>query len=200
MSDSANERDGLRDARRRETRRRIVDAALRLTAEHGFDGFTIDELAVAAGISRRTFFNYFPAKEDALFGGPDTPSDRLQQRFVAGKPSGRLMDDLVTLFRDSTPTRNIDPAQIRLFRKVMETEHNLIPMFRKRFADGADKLIELICERESLDHPTPRAQMAVDILGSLIGRTFQQFAADDNTADFDDLLTENLRETSALLA
>ncbi|MCB8835744.1 TetR/AcrR family transcriptional regulator, partial [Escherichia coli] len=42
------------------------DAGVRLFIEKGFDGTTVDEVAAAAGISRRTFFHYFDSKDDIL--------------------------------------------------------------------------------------------------------------------------------------
>jgi len=206
MEESAINAETGRDARRRATRSRIAHTALQLTAEHGFDGFTVDELAAAADISRRTFFNYFPTKEDALFGGPDEPSKELEERFVSGGPTGNLMDDLVTLFLDSAATHSIDAEQIRLLRAVLETEHKLVPMFRSRFAARTGELTELIQRRKdagrrtSSSTPDPRARLAVDILGSLIGRTIQQFADVGNKSDFDTLLIHNLDEARKLLA
>ena len=52
------------------TARRIVLCAQELTLEHGLDGFTMDDLAQRAEVSRRTLFNYFPSKDDAVLGGP----------------------------------------------------------------------------------------------------------------------------------
>ncbi|MGE6036642.1 TetR family transcriptional regulator, partial [Klebsiella pneumoniae] len=57
---------GVRERKRRETLRRITDAGVRLFIEKGFDGTTVDEVAAAAGISRRTFFHYFDSKDDIL--------------------------------------------------------------------------------------------------------------------------------------
>lgn len=48
------------------TRQSVVDAALRLLADHDFDAVSVDEIAREAGIGRRTFFRYFPTKEDVV--------------------------------------------------------------------------------------------------------------------------------------
>ena len=57
---------GVRERKRRETLRRITDAGVRLFIEKGFEGATVEEIAAAAGISRRTFFHYFESKDDIL--------------------------------------------------------------------------------------------------------------------------------------
>ncbi|ACQ78532.1 transcriptional regulator, TetR family [Beutenbergia cavernae DSM 12333] len=57
---------GLRERRREETRAAFAHAAFELASERGLDGFTIDELAEATGLARRTFFNHFTSKEEAV--------------------------------------------------------------------------------------------------------------------------------------
>jgi AcrR family transcriptional regulator len=57
---------GRRELNKRATRTAISTAALSLARAHGPGGFTVDQLAEEAGISRRTFFNYFPSIEAAL--------------------------------------------------------------------------------------------------------------------------------------
>ncbi|MGH0030765.1 MAG: TetR/AcrR family transcriptional regulator [Myxococcota bacterium] len=55
-----------RGEKKRAQRRRILDTCARLFRKQGFDGTTIDDILEPAGISRQTFFNYFPSKEAVL--------------------------------------------------------------------------------------------------------------------------------------
>lgn len=57
---------GLRERKRRETGQRIADVALRLFLTDGYEATTLDAIASAAGISRRTFFHYYKSKDDIL--------------------------------------------------------------------------------------------------------------------------------------
>jgi AcrR family transcriptional regulator len=60
------EGEGRRDRKKNETRQALRDAAHRLFAEKGFSQTTIDDIAAAADVSRRTFFRYYDSKDDLL--------------------------------------------------------------------------------------------------------------------------------------
>jgi AcrR family transcriptional regulator len=77
---------GLRERKREETRQRLTGAALALFVKHGFDGTTVDDIADAANVSRRTFFHYFASKEDVAFAWQDSFGEGLVEA-VAAQPA-----------------------------------------------------------------------------------------------------------------
>jgi AcrR family transcriptional regulator len=100
MTDAA---PGLRERKRRATRLAIQQAALGIAIEHGLAAVTVDEVSRRADVSPRTFFNYFPNKEQAILGDePTLPQGQDVETFVAGGPSGELLADLGTLLVHST--------------------------------------------------------------------------------------------------
>jgi AcrR family transcriptional regulator len=68
---------GLRETKKRRTRQALIDAAMRLYREKGFEGVTIAEIAREAEVAPRTFFGYFETKEDVFLGRGDDRLDRI---------------------------------------------------------------------------------------------------------------------------
>ncbi len=64
--DRREETEGLREKKRRETLKRIAETGLRLFLANGYEATTLDAIAEAAGVSRRTIFYYFKSKEEIL--------------------------------------------------------------------------------------------------------------------------------------
>jgi AcrR family transcriptional regulator len=77
----------VRERKKRETWRLVHAAALRLMTERGFDAVSVDDIVAAAGISRRTFFNYFAGKESVVFD-PDPDDPALWAALLAQRPAG----------------------------------------------------------------------------------------------------------------
>ncbi len=78
---------GRRDRKKLATRQALRRAALALVAERGFDHVTVEDIAEAADVSTRTFFNYFASKEEAVVGMDSDRVDRLRQA-LAARPAG----------------------------------------------------------------------------------------------------------------
>jgi AcrR family transcriptional regulator len=68
---------GLRERKKQRTRQSIIEAALALYQERGYEGVTVAEIARRADIAPRTFFGYFESKEDVLLGPGDDRMERV---------------------------------------------------------------------------------------------------------------------------
>lgn len=75
-------RPSPQERRNEQTRERIRAAAVKLFREHGYDRTSVAEIADAADISQRTLFRYFRAKEDILFGKPESMLPTAQQFII----------------------------------------------------------------------------------------------------------------------
>ncbi|MEU1086471.1 TetR family transcriptional regulator [Streptomyces sp. NPDC005892] len=97
---------GLRERKKEATRQAVHEATLRLTVEHGFDHVTVEAVADAAGISRRTFSNYFTNKEDALLYGEERQIGslvRLVRDRPADEPAWTALRGAMTEFMSHVP-------------------------------------------------------------------------------------------------
>ncbi|MER7715696.1 helix-turn-helix domain-containing protein [Streptomyces flaveolus] len=87
MSEKGAAGGGLRERKKRATRAALAEAAVRLAAEHGADKVTVEAISAAAGVSVRTFFNYFDTREDA-FVVIDADAGARMRRAVLDAPAG----------------------------------------------------------------------------------------------------------------
>jgi len=151
---------GLRERKRERTRDDIVDAALRLFVENGFDATTVEQIAAAADVSPRTFFRYFPAKEDVLFD--EAGSARQRDRVVAvlaahegGVAPVRMVVDalralqpgweseLTTLMMRHQVISETPALASRARRRRHLWESAVVDTLSRRFGSSADTLLEL---------------------------------------------------------
>jgi AcrR family transcriptional regulator len=81
---------GLRERKRQQTRERLTRVAMALFLERGFEATTLDDIAAAADISRRSFFHYFASKEDVVFAWQEESTAALVAA-VAARPASESM-------------------------------------------------------------------------------------------------------------
>ena len=177
--------DSVRDVRRRETSRRITTCARRLAEEHGIDGFTMDDLAAAAEVSRRTLFNYFPGKDAAVFGEKPAIRDGLLETFRAGGPTGDLVTDIVALVNELLDTHEIDRDEVALMHRVMHDNPRLIALAKQDFELRCEEFCEATEVREGAAYDDIRARVLVRVVAALFETSLHYYLEhpDEELAD-----------------
>ncbi|MFC8683447.1 TetR/AcrR family transcriptional regulator [Microbacterium ureisolvens] len=187
MTDSA---DGLRERRRAETTRALIRAARHFTAEQGLAGFTVEELCAEADISRRTFFNYFASKDDAVLGVPLERSDAAAiARFLAGGSGGPglspdLLTDLAMLAEARWRALDIAPDTVQDLFRAVEKEPRLLARMLELGFEGEQFDARLIEQRENLLSGDLRAQVASQLVGALVRSAAGEFLKPGNADTF----------------
>jgi AcrR family transcriptional regulator len=129
----------LRARKRRRTQDAIIDAALRLFEEKSYDAVSVDEIAATADVAPRTFYRYFPAKEDVLLGGRD--SEEVTRQALAERHPGETDVDFVARAMLAGLTAS-DPARaLRGYRLVQAVPALQARMFQLVWRGGQEHFV-----------------------------------------------------------
>jgi AcrR family transcriptional regulator len=161
-----DERDGLRERKKRQTRRLIAETALRLFAERGFDGVTVAEIAREAEVSEKTVFNYFPTKESLVYDDEDHLSGvlvaavrhRLPGESALAAYAAALLENLTQLARRPQREHVARVARIAASPALRGREERL-------FARHCDALVALLAEET---HAEPSSVEPLAVAGALV--------------------------------
>lgn len=207
VENSATNDGGLRERKRAQTRAAISAVARSLTARRGLNGFTVEEACEQAGISRRTFFNYFHTKEDAVIGSfsDELPEDALAAFNRNPAPSaGSISDSLLSALRQFTlavlERSTISPSEIRQLIAAVTAEPQLLGRLTREGEVRERQFAELIAAREGLTADHPEIIMAAAVFGAVTKKTSQQFFSEENTRPYRELLDQNLNAARVLFA
>jgi len=138
-------RPGLRERKKQATRKALREAALRLALERGPDNVRVDDIADAAGVSPRTYNNYFSSREQAIVAAVTAERDARIAAAVAARPASvRLADAVVeAIVEQYTDPGSHDPRALPL----ITTSSALRDAFLDTAAGIGHPLTAVIAER-----------------------------------------------------
>ncbi|MBF8189816.1 TetR/AcrR family transcriptional regulator [Nonomuraea sp. K274] len=123
--------DGLRERKKQATREALREAALRLALERGPDNVRVDDIAEAAGVSPRTYNNYFSSREQAIVAAVTAERESRVAAAVAARPEGVRLADAVI---DAIVEQYTDPGEHGRDALLLITTR---PALRDAFVDTA---------------------------------------------------------------
>ena len=147
---------GRRERKKLATRRALIDAAVKLFSELGFEGTTVAQIAELADVSTRTFFLHFETKEDVLSGEGDARVE-LGLKAIAERVPGEGPDETfaraMRVMIDESPPEETELGRLRyrmaleaptvranLLHRRQEAEHLFATALLEQFPDDLDEL------------------------------------------------------------
>lgn len=171
---------GLRERKRAETHGRIQTTALMLFAERGFEATTLDDIATAANVSRRTLLNYFGSKEEIVLSAKADVITEIEAAVARRSPDEPLLElaegaltDMATRFQGPGPR-----ALARLIKAtpaLQASDHAKYDLMERRLSAA-------LAARKGLPADDLQARMvALAAIGVLKVSTEAWLASDDDT-------------------
>lgn len=121
-----SEQSSLRERKKHATRVLLMETALSLFEEKGFDNVSVAEIAEAAEVSKATVFNYFPAKEDLVLAGAKAhmgePANIVRGRPVGQTPHGAMREYFLRMLKHHEPMAGLSmqPLVLRVQRVIRQ--------------------------------------------------------------------------------
>jgi AcrR family transcriptional regulator len=148
---------GVRERRKRGTRQRLLDAATRRFEEDGYDDVTVAEIAADAGVSVKTLFQHFSAKEDLLIAGLSEIHDDMiaavRARDAATTPL-QAVTEWVVEWESRRPPDGFDR-----FVRMVGTGPSVETMRRRLYEEWENALVTVLADEANEARPTPRTRL-----------------------------------------
>jgi AcrR family transcriptional regulator len=145
MKGASERPQGLRERKRQETSERIIEKGLKLFVKHGFEATTLEAIAQAAGISRRTFFYYFKSKEDILLAAHDSGFREALRPMMLEESPDQAPLDAVQSCLVKLASRHETRESI-VFDRLMQSTEALRARKEAVFVETEQILLNAMCE------------------------------------------------------
>lgn len=143
---------GRRERKKSETRQALRTAAIRLVGERGFDAVTVEDITEAADVSRRTFFNYYGSKEQALTAADPDRLSRLRAALAARPASEAPLDALRAVLSVDTAELSGRRSEWLQQLAVINTDPRLLAALAASWYQLEQELAAGLVDRLDADH------------------------------------------------
>jgi len=170
------------------SREEVARAALELFERQGYDETTVDQIAAAVGVSRRTFFRYYDSKRDVVWGEFDAELVRLERQLGSAPSDEPMMDVLrrAVVATNRFGAGELDELRIRM--GLISSVPTLVAHSAVRYAEWCDVVARFVAGRigAAADDLAPQT-VARATLGAAIAAftCWARYDTDDLTGEVD---------------
>ncbi|WNM36138.1 helix-turn-helix domain-containing protein [Streptomyces sp. Li-HN-5-11] len=163
------------------TEKRLIKAALELYAEHGYDNVTVTRIAEHAGITRRSYFRYFPDKREVLFAGSERLPAAIEQAVLAAAETSSPLSTALDALAGVGARLVEHVTNVAERRAVINASAELQERERTKVA-AVTAAIRTGLEQRGTE--TGRAHLVAQIATVVFQNAFDQWAGADGHTDF----------------
>ena len=191
----ASEAPGLRERKKQATRQALSAAAIRLALEQGFDNLRVEDIAEAAGVSPRTFNNYFSSREEAIVAARNAQVERMAAA-LRGRPAEESLLEAIEHAMTSEHVQPRDPARevVRLFL----CNPSLHAEFMRNIARINSPMIEAVADRTGTTPDDLLPQVVTSAAFGALRAAMHKWMADEAAPPFHVLLRDALNQLRTL--
>lgn len=181
--------EGLRERTRRAVRAEIAEVAIDLFTRQGFENTTVDEIASAAGMTKRSFFRYFPTKDDVVFDGVDlTGADVVAD--IAARPAGEdPWESLHHVLRARLGEIHAS-EQVLITLRLIEATPALIGRLHQRRAEWRRRVGDALEARPGVEIDAYAADLLINAATAVLDAVSSQWVRSGGKADRSSLLDQ----------
>ena len=181
----------LTERRMARTRRQLAEMAARLFLERGYEAVTVEEIVAAVEVSPRTFFRYFPSKEDVLDEILVNEAEAITAALRDRPKEEPVLDAVKAAAASWLGAAQRDPRTLKLFALVVRT-----PVLRSRWLvrrhGTQEQLAEILTQRLPAGTEPKMALLAAGALIAVVTTIFEFWVEDFDDAEMFTLMDRAL--------
>jgi AcrR family transcriptional regulator len=180
-----------------DARGRVMQAALELFSEHGFEHTTVAEIAGRAGLTERTFFRHFADKREVLFAGTDSLRDLLVSTLASAPDSAAPIDAVAAALETATAPLQERRDYARRRQAVIAANAELRERELIKLASWSAALAETLRRRGVRE---PAASLTAEAGIAVFKIAFERWVNDPGQPSLPQLIRDSLGELRTVTA
>ncbi|MEU3729727.1 TetR family transcriptional regulator [Streptomyces sp. NPDC033538] len=186
-------KEGLRERTRRAVRAELAEVAIGLFTHQGFDETTVEDIARAAGMTKRSFFRYFPTKEDVVFDGVDLTGEKVVADIAARPADEDPWDSLHHVLRAWLEEIYASEQVLETLR-LIEATPALVGRLHQRRTEWRRRVSDALQDRPGAEIDPYTADLLTNAATAVLDAVSSQWVRSDGQANRPALLDQGFMQ------